>query len=324
MNQSYTIFPLSEQHLQPAVELFLESYRQERQANPLLPEATLTEPGRIFSALKDCLGNSGIALVQNGRLLGYALTGAQFAWKGQQAALVPEYAHSAIQEGKAELYQLMYQQLAQEWADAGIHLHLFGHLAHDSVLLETLYMLGFGAIVCEQLRDLDVDIEHPAISIREESDPQKLLALELEHRCYYVRSPLFLPKPTDRDEALADIKAQIEGGDRFYVAYEEGQPCAYMVLGQSAIGAEGFLLQHTNTAQIKSAFARPGARGQGIGRALLQFAIEWSRRGGFDRLFVEHETANLSGGTFWRKHFMPFLYFSMRYIDSTIPLATHS
>ncbi len=154
MSQSYTIIPLSEQHLQPAVELFLEGYRQERQANPLLPEAILTEPGRIYSALQACLGNPGVALVQNGRLLGYALTGAQFAWKGQQAVLVPEYAHSTIQEGKAELYQLMYQQLAQEWADAGIHLHLVGHLAHDAVLLHTLYLLGFGAIVCERLRDL--------------------------------------------------------------------------------------------------------------------------------------------------------------------------
>ncbi len=97
-----------------------------------------------------------------------------------------------------------------------------------------------------------------------------------------------------------------------------------MILGKSAISAEGFLLQHTNTAQIKSAFARPGARGQGIGRALLQYAIEWSRQGGYERLFVEHETANLSGGAFWRKHFTPFVYFSMRYIDLTIPIAMHS
>jgi GNAT superfamily N-acetyltransferase len=318
MDQSYTIIPITEAHLQPAVELFLESYRQERAANPLLPTGILDDPGRIYSTLQACLGSPGVVVFQENRLLAYMLTGARFTWKGQQAALVPEYAHSAQQQGKQELYQLMYQQLAQEWLVEGIHLHLVGHLAHDPALLETLYMLGFGAIVCEQLRDLSTNVEHQAIPIREEVDPQQLIDLELEHRRYYQRSPIFLSRPTGRDEALADITAQIKGGDHFYVAYEEVEPCAYMILGEAGVGDEGFLLQKTNSAQIKSAYARPNARGKGIGRALLQYAIEWSSQGGFERLFVEHETANVSGGNFWRKHFVPFVYFSMRYIDSTI------
>jgi len=58
MSQSYTIIPLSVQHLQPAVELFLEGYRQEREVNPLLPAGVLEEPGRIGSALKACLSSS--------------------------------------------------------------------------------------------------------------------------------------------------------------------------------------------------------------------------------------------------------------------------
>jgi GNAT superfamily N-acetyltransferase len=81
---------------------------------------------------------------------------------------------------------------------------------------------------------------------------------------------------------------------------------------------EGFLLQKTNTAQVKSMYARPGLRGKGIGLALLQKAIEWAQQNHYERLFVEHETANFYGGRFWSKYFTPYVYFSMRYIDIAI------
>ena len=38
---------------------------------------------------------------------------------------------------------------------------------------------------------------------------------------------------------------------------------------------------------------------------------------GFERLFVEHETANPLGAPFWGRHFASFLVFSMRYVDRT-------
>jgi hypothetical protein len=52
----------------------------------------------------------------------------------------------------------------------------------------------------------------------------------------------------------------------------------------------------------------------------LQHAIEWSRQQGYERLFVEHETANIYGGNFWSSYFRPYLYASMRYIDTTLPI----
>ena len=91
-----------------------------------------------------------------------------------------------------------------------------------------------------------------------------------------------------------------------------------MIVGESKIGGEGFLLQKTNTAQIKSAYARTEMRDKGIGKALLQRAIQWSQQQGYERIFVEHETANLAGSRFWSKYFHPYLYYSMRYIDNNL------
>jgi hypothetical protein len=49
------------------------------------------EPDRIRKALQACLTNPGVAIVRQDQLLAYMVTGGQFSWKGQHAAMVPEY-----------------------------------------------------------------------------------------------------------------------------------------------------------------------------------------------------------------------------------------
>lgn len=315
---SYELVPFTQQHLQPAVELFTQSYRQERLQSPCLPFRVMDDPVWIRSALQAKLANPGVAVVEHDRLLAYMLTGGQFAWKGQQSAIVPEYGHAAVADGKQALYQRMYQSLAQEWVNRGCHLHLIGHFAHDALLQETLYQLGFGALVAERLRDLSVIAERQDSPVKEEKDINKFVDLHIEHIRYYPHAPIFLSRATDRQSALADLESHAGNGDVFFVSYEQGQPCAYLIVGKSTIGGEGFLLQETNTAQVKSAYARPELRGKGFGAALLQCAIQWSKQQGYARVFVEHETANLAGGNFWNKYFTPYLYFSMRYVDNTL------
>ncbi|MBN2005878.1 MAG: GNAT family N-acetyltransferase [Anaerolineae bacterium] len=123
---------------------------------------------------------------------------------------------------------------------------------------------------------------------------------------------------TNRSEVLSELEDQARRGDAFFVYYEDGEAYACMIVGESASDGEGFLLQNTNTAQIKSAYSRADSRGKGVGKALLQSTAHWAQQHGYERLFVEHETANYYGGKFWRKHFTSYLYFSMRYIDSAV------
>jgi GNAT superfamily N-acetyltransferase len=316
----YTLVPFTPDYLEPAVALFIANYKDEQEHSPLLPSRAIDEPAWIQGVLQSKLANPSVVVVEQDRVLAYMVTGDRFQWKGQQAAIVLEYGHSAIVTKKRDLYQRMYMHLAQEWVNQHIHLHLIRHFAHDTILQETLYQLGFGAILAEQLRDVSAVAERQDLTIRVEHDVSKLITLQTEHHRYYPQAPIFLSKSTQEQDVLAELEAHAQQGDVIFVYYEQDERCAYMIVGTSTIGGEGFLLEQTNTAQIKSAYARPEIRGKGIGMALLQRAIEWSHQQGYERIFVEHETANVYGGNFWRTYFTPYVYASMRYIDTTLDI----
>ncbi len=255
---TYELIPFTEVWLQAAVELFIQNYNQERLWSPQLPELSMDTINRIFTALQTKLNNPGVAVIDGGHLLGYMITGRIFPWKGQQAAIVPEYAHGAIAEKKQRLVQIMVQFLAQEWVKNGVHLHLIGHFAHDAELKETLFQIGFGGLVVERLREpssINPEMVNP--SIKEIQDMNKLIDLHIEHIRYYPNSPIFLSRSIDQAAALADLKTHQQQGDVVSVFYKNNRPCGYLIIGEVNQDGEGFLLRSTNTAQIKSAYVRP-------------------------------------------------------------------
>ncbi len=319
----YQLKPFKKHYLQHAVQLFADCYKEARRANSLLPSMPVERPQWINDSLQRFLGNAGTSVWRGREMVGFMITGYHFKYKGQEAALIPEYAHATIREDKARLYQVMYGFLAAHWMKQSVHLHLVCHLAHDAVLKNILFELGFGAIVAEQIRDLSdigVDAEYKVVK---ETDISRLIAIEKEHRLYYKESPIFVLKDTTMQSVKTSLERHIEEGDEIFVHYENGRACAYMIVGRVGETAEGFLLRKSNTAQIKSIYAKPQTRSQGMGKLLLRIAIGWAREHGYERLFAEHETANTLGVNFWNKYFTPMVYASMRYIDNRIASNVH-
>lgn len=312
----YQIKPFVKEYLAPAVKLFLANYKSEQITTPLLPPGLCDDPEWIKKEIENKAANPGIAIFDQGEMVAFMITGYIFNFKGQKAAMIPEYLHASIEKDKRNLNQLAYMHLSSKWIENGIHLHLIGHFAHDHILLETLFQLGFGAILSERLRDLSLIDVNADFEILQENVPDNLVNIELEHRLYYRQAPIFLAKNVEREQIIESLEEYKSNGDTFFVCYQNKQVFGYFVVGESARDAEGFLLQNTRTAQIKGAYIRPEMRDQGIGTCILNKSINWAKVNGFERLFVEHETANYFGGRFWEKHFTPYLYFSMRYIDS--------
>jgi GNAT superfamily N-acetyltransferase len=314
---TYRIVPFADEHLEEAACLFRGGYERERLTSPLLPPEPMGSAAALAEELRGSRRGPAVAAFRGGQMVGFMCTTARFDWKGEHASLCREHSHAATADDQRMVYQLMYAALAEEWVAAGSHIHLICHFAGDPVLHETVFRLGFGAVVAENLRDLS-PVASPGsggVQTAEESDLKALLAIAAEHGRYYRSSPVFLPKG---EEDAAELVGQKTPGGTVFVYREAGEPAAYFVVGPCAGKGDGLLLRDTNTAQIRSAYARPAARSRGVGSALLARCVEWSRRKGYDRLYVEHETANIPGGSFWRKHFSPYLYASMRYVDSTV------
>ena len=316
--RSYRMVPFEPAHIPAAIELLETAYQQEQGSNPLLPGMSLALQTRIEQALQRALHYPCVGICSGGQLLGYMCICAQFDFKGQQAAIVREYAHASVPKDKEFLYQHLYAALGEELVSRGIHLHAVCHLAGDEVLRDALFQLGFGALIEEQLRDLEEVPNPAAVEVVREGNFEEITELAREHARYYRDSPIFLIKddsPAAIREALAQHR---QDGDALWVYLENGEPAAYFIVGPFTGEEEGFLLQGTSTGQIKSAYAKPEVRGRGIGKALLQHSVQWAKEQGYDRLLVENETANLYGGNFWRNHFSPYLYGSIRYVDSKL------
>lgn len=314
----YQIQDFSEIYVDVATDLFFQSLDREREANPILPVEMIRDSNIIPTSLRSLADNAGVVIVENNRLVGYMLTGARFRFKGQNTAIVNEYCHGSIEENKSDIYRLMYMNLANEWIKNDIHLHILGYLSNDNDLKQVLFHFGFGAILAERIRNLVSIKETVDYKVGYEADPSKLLDIQIEHNKYYKNGPIFIKKDENPDTILSELKEHGSNGDQFIVYPADAKPMAYFIVGESNKDAEGFLLQRTNTAQIKSAFVSASLRGGGIGSSLLQESITWAKRNGFERMFVEHETANYYGGNFWGKHFSSYLNFSMRYIDNSL------
>ncbi len=309
--------PLGERDLAPALGLLQESYAAERAHSPLLPAVLLGDPRQAEPSLMTSLANGCVGAYLGDRLCGFMGVAAFFPFKGLRAALVSELCHAAggVAERRA-IYESLYTALGEALRTKGARLHIVAHFAGDLVLRETLYRLGFGAFLAEELRDLS-EIRSPGdIAVRQVQDVQTILDLEIEHRAYYRTPPIFLSKDTGRAAVERDLLAAQRDGAALFVHDEDGSPSACFHVARCKGLEEGRLLRDTNSAQVLSAYARPRSRGRGVGRALLNACVGWARSQGFERLMVEHETANLLGSAFWGRHFNPYLLFSMRYVEA--------
>ncbi len=310
--------------------LFRDAYLRARAANPLLPELDADHEARLQRRVERAFAYGGIAAWRGGSLRGFMIAGPSFEFRGLVASLVPEFGHAVAAGDETDLVGLLYAASAERLVREGTQLHLIGHFAADLGTTSALFELGFGAVVREQLRDLSdvarAEGDRGTQRTRHERVEHVLYAeawrdvaaLAAAHAAFYRESPVLVRKDAALHEALVELEAHRVDGDQLFVYREGGEALGYLIVGRCEGGSEGRLLEGTSTAQVRSAFTVPAARRRGIGAALLQQAISWARAQGFERLFVEHETANLCGGAFWRRHFEPYLLFSLRYVDRTL------
>lgn len=304
---------INEETVEAASNLFARAWAAERVSCPSLPDYPLGGPDALRQEVASLAQRGCIGAFDGGRLVGYMSAGFTFPFKGHRAGLCPVTGHAAEAGRGNEVYPLLYAAVGRIWAERGDALHVIEHLAHDRALDRLLYELGFGMIVCERVRGLSAvgsSREHEVARI----DLTLLGGIEAEHSRYYSASPIFVHKETHPDAIAAGLREIEDAGCAFLACFRGGEPVGYCAVGPQS-HPEGLLLRNTNSAQLRAAYVREPYRRSGIGGALLDAAVTHAREAGFERIFVEHETANLSGSAFWARHFTGYVHFSMRHVD---------
>lgn len=306
------IVTFEKQHIEEAKAIAFANYQQEWEKVPCLPRITRMPELTWFAE-----NGLGVAAIENGELIGFLCCVGAFDnafGSGVKGTFSPIHAHGALTEGRVEIYRRMYQAAAQIWVDHGIMQHAIALYAHDSAAQEALFLYGFGARCADAIRDMEQIRcgKVPGIVFRElpKEELIRLRPMRNALHAHLGESPCFLDAHNGLPEKW--ILNREQGDYRVFAAETETDIAAYI---EVCADGENFLTEAEDMANICGAFCWPRYRGTGIFAQLLNFCVDSLRREGFQRLGVDHETANPTALAAWSKYFTHYTYSLVRRIE---------
>lgn len=307
-------------HVEDAASLVLEGYRAEREAVRVLPlrDGYRDMLMKSIAGLAD--GQSGIesfVAVERGRLAGF-LSGypVERFFSSYKGVYVPLHGHAASGNDRRLACQRLYTEASGAWVRSGRPMHAVSFFAHDRVILDAWYWLGFGLRCGDAIRPLTAVETNGAakLEIRKATpeDADELFPLHAEHCAYYSNPPLFMPN-VELEHGAEEFRRWLGEKDHHqWAVYADGKPVSYMRVRHDG---ETFVAREPDTVNVCGAYTTPSFRGTGASTQLLQAVVAWAKEQGYARLGVDFESFNTLGSRFWMKHFTPFMLSAVRFID---------
>ena len=299
------LLPFDESHLPDAGRLLAERHRRHRVDEPLLPQR-FEDPATCESEVAGLLAGdnaSGSVAVRDGRVVGYLL-GAPKASSTWGENVWVESAGHAVEE--AEDVRDLYAAAATRWVDEGRTAHYALVPAHDADLVDAWFRLAFGHQHTHAVRPplSGPPPAPPRVLVRRvvREDIPTLARLEVELPRHQGLAPTFSSgDPGSYEQSLEEWTEDFDDPDfTTFVAEYDGR-----VVG-SAVGC---LLDksgsHTGPAKPDGAgflgFAAvfPQARGLGVGRALGEAVLDWSRTERHPCVVTDWRATNLLSSRAW-------------------------
>ncbi len=306
---SLEILPFREEFLRPAAALFVQLYRKQRQAVPILPDS-LESVDRVAGRLADFFAsNPGLAAFENGCLtgcLGWLIVD-NFRETGRRGAYCPIWAHAAAEGAAARVCVALYRQAAGLWAAASCRVHAISLLAEDRAAQDIWFWNGFGLTVVDAIRPVQPlgvrASEDFTFRKAEPKDAGLIAGIEIEHQAYYTGAPIFMaPREPVNEGGYREFIAA--PSNAVWLAFAGKELAGYMRFEPFGHGASEIVQSDTTIANT-GAFIRPLYRGRGVGTGLLDAALKDYAPQGFERCSVDFESFNPDAYHFWMKHFTP-------------------
>ncbi len=300
-----SLISLSEAHLSELLSLWKVEYEEERSVTLSMPNTWSSRREDIESFLKGQTASEFAMVAQlSDEVVGYMLFEV-FPFHGEATAFCSVTDHAEKHECRRQVFEKLYQALSEKLATKGILNHVITYFAHDQILNETVFELGFGMIVMDAFRKPDpLPRGNSRVRIVEADPSQRDIveALGNESREFYLEAPLFLKKKRQSKNYYRSLFDEQDSTILLAIIKEE--PVGFMNTRKNK-EPDLMTLCDPNTGMIDplGAYIKPSYRGRGIGKALLSNCIEWCKNRDISQIHVDFESANLFARPFWPKYF---------------------
>lgn len=300
--------PFEPGDLDAAAALLAERHRRHRLAEPLLDPA-FEAPAAARGQIETLLGGEradGWFATRGGAPAGYIVGVAKSdaTWGGN--AWVESAGHAATD---ATVVRALYAAAAEAWVDAGRANHHVLVPASDRDLVDAWFGLDFGlqhvhAVQPSPSASFGV-VPASELSIRRaaRADIPALVELELVLPEHSRRSPVFSRlEPEPVEEVRANLEADIDDPRWTILVAEAGGRIVGEAIGCSLAesSSNSGLIRPERAGFLGYAAVLPEARGLGVGKALGETILAWSRDAGYPVVATDWRSTNLEADRSWR------------------------
>jgi len=325
------ILPFGPEHVEEAGRLLADRHRRDREREPLLPAQYESAAEALDFVAQAAPASSGVAAVRGDRLAGFLIGGLDLAGP-ERSAFISARGHAVAADEAPDLCREMYAAAAPSWLRQGCFTHRIEIAAGDLLTREAWYSLGFGQLIYHAWRDTrPLDGPLPEVAIHQVGPDQVDLIRSFAGLLgtHHAGPPIWFPdfpagvhQQAERRETLAQRMG--EAARSYWVAYVRDQPAAFMTWrpSEGAFPEASAMLTRLDSIYLHLAFTIQDARAGGVGSALLERGLTWSRELGYALCTVGFSATNLLAARFWpSRGFRPLAIFLQRVIDPRIAWA---
>lgn len=302
------IRPFQGGDLPAAGALLADRHSRHRLAEPAL-DPSYEDPATARTELEALLANetaSSWTALRGGEIVGYLIGVRRDDGVWGPNIWVEPAGHAA---SSGDVLRRLYATAAERWVADGRTNHHALVPATDTELVDAWFSLDFGqqhlhAVVEAPPAGFGV-VPRSELAIRRAThdDLDALVDLERVLPDHLERSPVFsrLPRQS-HDEVVAELEGDLGNPDYTYlVAEHEGRVVGSAIACALTMspGATG-LNRPPNAGYLGYAAVLPDARGLGVGRALGESVLVWSRDLGFSCVATDWRSTNLEADLAWR------------------------
>lgn len=299
-----------------AAELLSDTWRE---PHPTGCRAAISDVTAAEQRIEAFLTYPSVAAVQDGQLLGY-LTAPPPRPPGE-AIGIKAAMHATTGKHRRGVYRRLYAQLADDLTKIGGFTHTIAVNYSDRATVDSWFELGFGIDQVKGVQALDRSgagaSSLPDIHVREAraSDLDQMTEQAIEVTRFHANSPNFRPALSDHDFVRGNFSKAMDTDRSLVVVADVGK----RLRGFFQVNPDNHFL---DTATIGIAGVAPDDRHQGIGTAIVNFALDWASNSGYHFCAVDWGSANLTSDRFWRSRgFQPLQYKLTRRIDPRVAWA---